>query len=65
MMRRIELSDPTLLELMIGQFLPNVNTGEVDIYHPMDGPDYSMLGYNIGANTRLKGLCLDEVFTLH
>mmetsp|Transcript_2965 Transcript_2965/g.6590 ORF Transcript_2965/g.6590 Transcript_2965/m.6590 type:complete len:604 (-) Transcript_2965:26-1837(-) len=55
--RRIELDDPTLLELHIGsssKFNPDPNNQEVGAYDPINGTDLIRLGYNIGKNTHLQ-----------
>jgi len=57
MMRRIELNDPTLLELQIGSnFTADPIKGEVGVYEPINSADFARLGYNIGKNTHLEGV---------
>ena len=60
MMRQIQLSDPTLLQLQIGSsFTPASNNAEVGVYNPSDTADFSELGRNIGLNTHVTRLQFD------
>jgi len=56
--RRIELDDPTLLELHIGssssKFIPYPDNREVCAYDPINDTDLVRMGYNIGKNTHLQ-----------
>ena len=60
MMRRIQLSDPTLVELQIGgSFIPDANENNIGVYGPSDGADAARLGSSIGTNNHLETLHFD------